>query len=279
MDPSRCRVWSGNRRIYELLDEASCATLLDSIREHGGNFVPAIVRSVHDAPGIDFEVCAGCRRLWCVRFLVGRGHSHIHFRAIVEEGWSDIGIFRAYEAENRARADLSAYERALSYAHALKHLFRDDMRALLETTAESDRGLRKLKQLVQLPPVFVEAFGDPRVLVANHGVRLARVRERSGARAEREAVRLAAEQKERRARGEPYLPARAVMGRFERALGSQDSGREIIDPVVTARGRTLVAGHFDAATGWSLRLAPPEVGSTVDQYLDAVKQAIVSKFT
>ena len=182
VDPHRCRVWAGNQRLYDLLDEVSCADLLDSIREHGRNIVPALVRSVKGDPGIDYEVCAGSRRLWCVRYLLERGFTDIAYRVIVEPGWSDVGIFLAYEAENRARTDLSPFERAQSYAYALRDIFRGDMRALLQTTTESERGLRKLLQLSQMPDVFVQAFGDPRVLVVNHAVRLARLREHAGSK-------------------------------------------------------------------------------------------------
>ena len=33
VDPARCRIWKVNQRSYELLSEASCRTLLDSISE------------------------------------------------------------------------------------------------------------------------------------------------------------------------------------------------------------------------------------------------------
>jgi ParB family chromosome partitioning protein len=62
IDPARCRIWSGNGRVYEQLSEGRCRDLIDSLIAEGGQKVPAIVRRVRDDPNAEFEVLAGVAR-------------------------------------------------------------------------------------------------------------------------------------------------------------------------------------------------------------------------
>ncbi|OYX00558.1 MAG: chromosome partitioning protein ParB [Caulobacter vibrioides] len=55
VDPARCRMWSRHNRRYDLLNEASCADLLESLRSQGEQEFPAIVRRVEDDPAFDYE--------------------------------------------------------------------------------------------------------------------------------------------------------------------------------------------------------------------------------
>ena len=82
----------------------------------------------------------------------------------------------------------------------------------------------------------------------------------------------------RREAGEPLLPPRAVMRALDRAADSGASDRVVLAPVLDARGRTLVSGRFEPSSGWVLTIARPDAHSTLDQYLDAVKQAISDRF-
>ena len=66
VDPARCRMWARHNRDYDLLDEASCADLLESLRAQGEQEFPAIVRRVEDDPAFDYEVICGARRHWAV---------------------------------------------------------------------------------------------------------------------------------------------------------------------------------------------------------------------
>ena len=69
VDPARCRMWSRHNRRYDLLNEASCADLLESLRAQGEQEFPAIVRRVEDDPAFDYEVISGARRHWSVSYL------------------------------------------------------------------------------------------------------------------------------------------------------------------------------------------------------------------
>ena len=270
-------MWPGNARKYEFLDESSCKGLLDSIRQFGGNFVPASVRSVADGE-VDYEVMAGVRRLWCVRLLRSRGFDDIRYRVIVEEGHSELSIFKLTDAENRLRLDLSAYERALGYSYALKHVFAGGLQALSMDTGVSDRALRRLLLLGQLPRGVVDAYGDPRRLTQNHGARLTGALNVSRKAVLREAEVLTREQRARVQDSRPFMSVREVTTRLVSAAADTRVQAVSVGPVFGATGQTLVSGRYDRARGWNLRLPAPAHGETVDHYVEAVRRALTDSF-
>ena len=279
VDPARCRIWEGNSRLYDRLSEASCADLLDSIRSHGGNFVPAIVRPVKGDAEVDYEVVAGVRRLWCVRWLRERGFEDVLYRVTCVEDGSSLALFRYCEGENSVRGDLSPYERGRSLAYALKHVFADDVKALAVEVRLRDRLVYRLIALHQLPRSVVDAFGDVRVLSVTYGDRLAKALASARKAVEREAQSLAREQRARAQRDEPFLSAREVVTRLLRAADLADSAKIVIGPVLSARGNTLVSGHFVASTGWKLVVPAPRPGDSVDEYLAALREVLSAGFS
>ena len=48
VDPASCRMWTRHNRRYDLLDEQSCADLIEGIKAQGGQEFPAIVRPVEE---------------------------------------------------------------------------------------------------------------------------------------------------------------------------------------------------------------------------------------
>ncbi len=122
IDPARCRMWAGHNREYEALSEERCRDLIESLKAQGKQEVPAIVRRVRDDPAFDFEVICGARRHWSVSWL--RAHNYPEFRFLVEiRDLTDEEAFRLADLENRARADISDYERARDYLRALDHYY------------------------------------------------------------------------------------------------------------------------------------------------------------
>jgi ParB family chromosome partitioning protein len=167
VDPVRCRMWSRHNRRYDLLNEASCADLLESLRSQGQQEFPAIVRRVEDDPAFDYEVISGARRHWSVSYL--RNVEHREIRYLIEEReLTDEQAFRLADVENRARQDISDYERALDYRHAVETFYGGVAQRMAERLEVPKAWLSRFLDLGKLPTDVVEAFGDPRQLKERH---------------------------------------------------------------------------------------------------------------
>ena len=167
VDPARCRMWSRHNRRYDLLNEASCADLLESLRAQGEQEFPAIVRRVEDDPAYDYEVISGARRHWSISYL--RNVEHREIRYLIEEReLSDEQAFRLADVENRARQDISDYERALDYRHAVETFYGGVAQRMAERLEVPKAWLSRFLDLGKLPTDVVEAFGDPRQLKERH---------------------------------------------------------------------------------------------------------------
>jgi ParB family chromosome partitioning protein len=212
VDPARCRMWARHNRRYELLTPATCADLLEGLRAQGRQEFPAIVRRVTDDPDHDWEVIAGARRHWAVSYLREVEHRDISY-LIEERDLTDEQAFRLADIENRARADLSDYERAVDYLSAID-LYYGGVAVRMAERLEVERNwLSRFLDLGKLPEDVVAAFGDhlqPKVKHARDlKPFLAQNPERGRVLAA--AKRLAGEQAQRLERGEPYLdPAKVV---------------------------------------------------------------------
>ena len=101
VDPARCRMWVRHNRRYDLLNEAACVDLLESLRAQGVQEFPAIVRRVQDDEAYDYEVICGARRHWSVSHLRTVEHRDIKF-LIEERELSDEAAFRLADVENRS---------------------------------------------------------------------------------------------------------------------------------------------------------------------------------
>jgi ParB family chromosome partitioning protein len=131
VDPARCRMWSRHNRRYDLLSEASCADLLEGLRSQGEQEFPAIVRTVTDSQDYDYEVICGARRHWSVSFLRTVEHRQIKFLIEVRD-LDEEAAFRLSDVENRARDDISDYERALDYRAAVEDFYNGVARRMAE---------------------------------------------------------------------------------------------------------------------------------------------------
>ena len=155
-----------NRR-YDLLDETSCADLLESLRSQGEQEFPAIVRRVDDDPAFDYEVVSGARRHWSVSYL--RNIEHREIRYLIEEReLTDEQAFRLADVENWSRKDISDYERALDYRHAVETFYGGVAQRMAERLEVPRAWLSRFLDLGKLPADVVEAFGDIRLLRENH---------------------------------------------------------------------------------------------------------------
>lgn len=157
IDPARCRMWAGHNRDYEALSEERCRGLIESLKAQGKQEVPALVRRVRDDPAFDFEVVCGARRHWSVSWL--RSHNYPDFRFLVEvRDITDEEAFRLSDLENRARADISDYERARDYLRALEYYYEGRQTVMAERINVSTSWLSRYLDLARLPAEILGAF-------------------------------------------------------------------------------------------------------------------------
>ena len=163
VDPARVRIWPGNARVYALLNMANCRDLIDSIIAEGGQKMPAIVRRVADDPDHDFEVITGTRRHFAVSWLRASGRDDLYFIVQVE-ALDDEAAFRLADLENRARNDVSDFERARNYAAALASHYDGHLTRMAERLNLSKGWLSKMIRIASLPEEVIAVFADPRDL-------------------------------------------------------------------------------------------------------------------
>lgn len=234
VDPARCRMWSRHNRRYDLLSEASCADLLEGLRSQGEQEFPAIVRAVSDDPNVDFEVICGARRHWSVSFLRTVEHRPIKFLIEVRD-LDDEAAFRLSDVENRARDDISDYERALDYRTAVEDYYGGVARRMAERMEVSEQWLSRFLELAKLPAAVVEAFGDIREIRENHARTIKPLLNDDQARPKvmAAAKTLSAEQGARAKAGEPVIEAAKVIERLKAAgAGKANASRAKAGPKI-----------------------------------------------
>lgn len=160
LDPVRVRVWSGNARHQAGLNEAKCRDLIDAILSEGGQKVPAIVRRVEGDPNFDYEVIAGTRRHWSISWLRKNSWPDMMFLAQVH-ALDDESAFRIADVENRARRDVSDFERAKNYLGALAGYYGGKQKRMAERLRVSEGWLSKMLKVASLPDWAVRAFSGP----------------------------------------------------------------------------------------------------------------------
>lgn len=281
VDPARCRMWTHHNRRYDLLSPAACAELLDGIRSQGGQEFPAIVRRVKDDPDFDYEVICGARRHWVVSYLRTVEHRDIKF-LIEERELSDEAAFRLADIENRARQDISDYERALDYLHALDAYYGGVSRRMAERLEMSPAWLSRFLDLGKLPTQIVAAFGDLRLLRGNHARELKPYLERNEQRARMlsEAHELARKQAAAQAAGYAFMePAKVVLALKAAAEGPKDkAAAEKAEPelVTSPSNAPLFTSVLKGRNRLVLELKL-DSSATDDEFVEAFRQELATK--
>lgn len=172
VDPANCRPFAGNARNADRLTAESCRDLIESIRSEGGQHIPAIVRPLGKGRW-HYQIICGARRHFAISHLRQSG---LDLPFVVDVRMlSDAEAFRLTDLENRNRADVSDYERACSYAHALADYYggsQMDMAAALDV---SRSWLSRYLQIARLPKPIVAAFRSPDDIRAGHARRIRRL--------------------------------------------------------------------------------------------------------
>lgn len=159
VDPARCRPWRLHNRDLDHLNEDTCRDLIDSFLAAKKQRIPAIVRRLKDDPEYDFEIVAGVRRWWTVRWL--REHHHPEFEYLVTiQSVTDEEAFRVSDVENRSRKDISDWERAKEYTRALNEFYDNSQSQMAQHLNLSRSWLSRLLDVARLPDGIVAAFTD-----------------------------------------------------------------------------------------------------------------------
>jgi ParB family chromosome partitioning protein len=172
VDPARCRPWTLHNRAIELLDEASCADLIESLKAEGRQRIPAIVRRLKGDPDHDYEIIAGVRRWWSISWLRAHNYPDFHYLVTIQSVTDEEG-FRLADVENRARRDISDLERARDYLRALDLFYGGSQTAMAARLNVSNGWMSRILEVGRLPQPIVDAFPDSRAITARHAGQLA----------------------------------------------------------------------------------------------------------
>ena len=260
LDPARVRVWSGNARHQAGLNEVNCRDLIDAILSEGGQKVPAIVRRVDGDPSFDYEVIAGTRRHWSISWLRKNSWPDMMFLAQVH-ALDDESAFRIADVENRARRDVSDFERARNYLNALSGYYGGKQKRMSERLRVSEGWLSKMLKVASLPDWAVRAFSGPNDIQLKSVYPLAQLidqLERLSASPALKALKTAAkrletQQSDRTARGSPCIPAGDVV-RTLMSAGEPSEQGELLFEADSQHGRKAVSVLSVNRNGVTLRL-------------------------
>lgn len=153
VSPFRCRMWAWHDRLEDYVSEQSCKTEIDSFHRHG-QLVPVLGRPVTGDTDHDVELIYGARRLFVARYL--NTPLKVELREV-----SDREALVAMDIENRHRADISPYERGLSYARWLRSGHFSSQEEIARALHVSSSQVCRLLKLARLPSAVVAAFVSP----------------------------------------------------------------------------------------------------------------------
>ena len=273
LDPTRVRIWTGNARLYEHLNEENCRELIDSIIAEGGQKVPAVVRRVEGDPEHDYEVIAGTRRHWSISWLRAHSYPDMQFVAQVAN-LDDEAAFRLADLENRARKDVSDLERARNYAAALHDHYGGHLTRMADRLKLSKGWLSKMIKVAGIPDDVIAAFASPAELQLKPAYPLAQALDNAdAARAIKAAARaIAAEQEKRRKEGSLPLTAQEVVRRLLEAPHAK-AEKLLPHTHMNQYGRAILTVQSANRQGVTLRLHAGSGAGEAD-VLEAVRRAL-----
>lgn len=268
VDPARCRPWRLHNRDLDHLSEDTCRDLIDAFLSAKKQRIPAIVRRLQNDPDHDFEIIAGVRRWWTVQWL--RAHHHPDFEYLVTiQHVSDEEAFRVSDIENRSRKDISDWERAKEYLHALGEFYDGSQSEMAEHLKISRSWLSRLLDVARLPDEIVVAFADTHDIT----VRVARdIKPLAGdpralALMTQEGQAIAEERADLGARlGGPEVAKRLVRATVTKT--KEASAGEVV--IKSKSGKPMLRYTRSARSGLTLRIVPKS-GAAVDDIMAEIR--------
>lgn len=164
VEPSQCKIWDRHNRAYELLNEIRCKDLIDQFKETGKQEFPGIVRLIEGGGEIKYEIICGARRFWTSQYLGWKYFVEIR-------DLSDEEAFRLSDVENRAREDISDYERAVDYKNALGYYYQNQIQ-MANRLEVSPSWLSRYLDIADLPIEIVQAYKDITQIKVMHARKL-----------------------------------------------------------------------------------------------------------
>jgi len=164
VEPSQCKIWDKHNRAYDLLNEIRCKDLIDQFKETGKQEFPGIVRLIEGGGEIKYEIICGARRFWTCQYLGWKYFVEIR-------DLSDEEAFRLSDVENRAREDISDYERALDYKSALGYYYQNQIQ-MANRLEVSPSWLSRYLDIADLPTEIVQAYKDITEIKVMHARKL-----------------------------------------------------------------------------------------------------------
>jgi ParB family chromosome partitioning protein len=146
-----CRVWPGNSRIQEKLENTDLEELKGIILAQGQQ-VPVLARPLKFGENnISHEIIYGSRRLKVCQQL------GIDLK-IIEADISDEDALLLMEAENSGRQDISLYEKAKAYQKWIEEKRFDSYNDLAQKLGKGRRWVFKLISFLKIPSFLIEAI-------------------------------------------------------------------------------------------------------------------------
>jgi ParB family chromosome partitioning protein len=176
VDPVRCRPWKYHNRTSAWYTKERCQDLIDSIVKDG-QVEPALARKLNDDPQFDFELIYGMRRRFAAEFT----HSKLKVRLTEAD---DAKCAVLMHVENADRQDITAMERALSFAQQLDAKIFSTQEAMAEAFGVSKGQVTKLLKAAALlkHPTIGQLFADKSAVPVEAAYQLAVLMERPGAK-------------------------------------------------------------------------------------------------
>lgn len=269
----RCRPWAYHNRDQQLLNEETCADLIEAFRSEGRQRIPAIVRRLKDNPDFDYEIIAGVRRHWTVQWLNRNNYPDFEFLVTVQ-ALTDEEAFRLADIENRARKDLTDLERARDYLQALDLFYGGKQAAMAERLNVAPAWLSRLLDLARMPGEIHDAFGDSSVLKVEHAKNIAPLL-RGGPGTEKvlsEARALAERQHAAKRAGEGLLRPADVVRALQRAAITRaaPARSEPVETLLSSTKRPMLKVVRKRAGGLTIDILPKS-GADVGELLKAIE--------
>jgi ParB family chromosome partitioning protein len=146
-------MWALHDRQLDLLTEQSCAAEIESFRIHGQR-IPVLGRPAKNDTEYEVELIYGARRLFVARCV--SCDLLVDLREI-----SDKEAIVEMDIENRARNDISPYERGISYRNLLAAGYFRSQTELARALGLSETKVCRLLAFGRLPAAVIAAFPSP----------------------------------------------------------------------------------------------------------------------
>jgi ParB family chromosome partitioning protein len=176
VDPKRCRPWKFHNRSGVWFSKEGCQDLIDSIVKDG-QLEPALARKLSGDPNFDFELIYGLRR----RFAAEYTNNKLKIR-LTDADDAKCAVFM--HIENADRQDITAMERALSFAQQMEAKIFASQEAMAEAFGLGGPQVTKLLKAAQLfkhSPI-AQLFPDRSAVPVGPAYELVTLMERTGAK-------------------------------------------------------------------------------------------------